>query len=451
MISRIAFASVVVLSAALLVSAQTDSAGSQAATESPISYSEALMPPMPVTGVRAPLRLSSETPRSNLLTGSITFSTAYDDNILGSAEHRVGDVSYLFFPTLDFAQTRERWNIDFGYSPGFTINQKLNERNQSAHDLHLVFGYRLSPHVSLQMRDSFNKSTTLFSSAMPSSTQQPTPIQGPNTSLIIPFANTTGNTSGLDLTYQFGRDSLVGVSGGYYFTNYENPGGSGQTYGFVDTRSWNGDAFYVHRFGGRHWIGLAYNYQRLLFDPGYRTDVQRVLLSYSVSLGSNMTLSLWGGPERSLNLVPTLMLGSTPALLPQKSWYGAGGLMLSWQGTRTGFSLGYSQQTSDGGGLAQAVRMQQGSAEVRRRLTQRWTTSVGAQYGRNNPLTVSAIQPLKTWSGNAGFDYQITDHLGFSLRYGRDQQRRLAGPDAGVNRNRGWISISYSFTRPLGR
>jgi hypothetical protein len=374
--------------------------------------------------------------------------------MLGSSEHRVGDVSYLVFPTLDITETRERWTLNFGYSPGFTVNQKVNERNQSAHDLHLLFGYRLSPHVSLQLRDSFNKSTTLFSSAMPSSAEQPAPIQGPNTSLITPYANTTSNTSGLDLTYQFGRDSLVGVSGGYYFTNYENAGTPGQSYGFIDTRSWNGDAFYAHRFAGRHWIGLTYNYQRLLFDPGYRTDVQRALLFYSVTLSSHMSFSLWAGPERSMNLVPSLTLASTPALVPvaDKSWYGAGGLTWTWQGTRTGLSLGYSQQISDGAGLAQAVRMQEGNAEVRRRLTQRWTTSVGALYASNNPLTVSALQPFKSLSGNAGFDYQMTEHLGLGLRYGRDQQKYAAiVQSSAVNRNRVWFSISYSFTRPLGR
>ncbi len=450
MTSNLAFASVVILSASLLAVAQTDSAGPQTATDSQVPYSEVLAPPMPVTGVRAPLRLSSETPRSNLLTGSMSLSTAYDDNMLGSAYHRVGDVSYLFFPTLNVVQTRERWTLDFGYSPGFTVNQKLNERNQSAHDLHLLFAYRLSPHVSLQVRDSFNKSTSLFSSMMPSSTEQPVPMQGPNTSLITPFAKTTGNNSGLDLTYQFGRDSLVGISGGYYFANYDNAGTSGQAYGFIDTRSWNGDAFYAHRFAGRHWIGVTYNGQRLLFDPGYRTDVQRAFFFYSLSFGTNMSLSLWAGPERSTSFVPAVALGS--AVSPEKGWNGAGGLLWNWQGTRTGLSLGYTRQTSDGGGLAQAVRMQGGNAEIRWRLRQRWTTSVGGLYARNNPLTVSAVQAFKSWSGNVGLNYQTTDHLGLALRYSRDQQKYM-GPMPGpyVNRNSGWISISYSFTRPLGR
>ena len=440
------------LGASLLVIAQTDSSGPQGGTNSQFAYSEVLTPPLPVSGVRAPLRLSSEAPRSNLLTGSMTFSTAYDDNMLTSAQHRVGDWSYLFFPTLGIAQTRERWNLDFGYSPGFTINQKLNERNQSAHDLHFLFGYRLSPHVSLQVRDSFNKSTTLFSSAMPNGTEQAAPIQGPNTSLITPYANTTSNSSGLDLTYQFGRDSMVGISGGYYFTNYDTPGTPGQNYGFIDTRSWNGDAFYAHRFAGRHWIGATYNYQRLLFDPGYRTDVQRALLFYSVSLSSHMSLSLWAGPETSRSLVPILVLGSDGTPVWHRSWYGAGGLTWTWQGTRTGFSLDTSQQTSDGGGLTQAVRMQQAGGEIRRRLTQRWTTSVGALYAKNAPLMSSTVSGFKTWSGNAGFDYQLTDHLGLALRYGRYQQKYTESVlNPSINRNRGWVSISYSFTRPLGR
>jgi hypothetical protein len=258
----------------------------------------------------------------------------------------------------------------------------------------------------------------------------------------------------MDLTYQFGRDSLVGASGGYYFVNYGAvEGTSGQTYGLIDSRSWNTDGFYAHRFASRHWFGFSYNFQRLMFDPALHTDVQRLLAFYSVSYGSHMSFSLWAGPEQAKSLGSASLPGANGRLASTAHWNGAGGVAWSWEGTQTGLSLGYTRQTTDGGGLMESVRMQSVTGDVRRRLTQRWTASLGALYGINKPLGLSTVTTgIRTLSGNAGFDYQMTDHLGFGLRYGRDQQKYAdVTPSVSVNRNRAWISMSYSFSRPLGR
>src|SRR5581483_4416934 len=158
--TRHSFTLLMLICASLTAIGQTSpGAPPQPAFGSELPYTEELTPPLPVAGVRSPLRLSSETPRSNILNGSMTVSAAYDDNMLASPTNRVGDFSYLLFPSLDIVQTRERWSWDFGYSPGFTFNQRLNERNQSAHNLYFLLGYRFSPHVNLQLRDNFNKTT----------------------------------------------------------------------------------------------------------------------------------------------------------------------------------------------------------------------------------------------------------------------------------------------------
>ena len=128
--------------------------------------------------------------------------------------------------------------------------------------------------------------------------------------------------------------------------------------------------------------------------------------------------------------------------------------MYSWEGSRTSLQAGYSRQISDGGGLAEAVNMQQANAEIRRRLAARWTARVGGDYTRNNPLhTLSATAPLRSFQGNAGIEYRLTDNLGMSLDYMRQQQRYEYAllPSATANQNRVWFSLSYVFARPLGR
>ena len=96
-----------------------------------LPYTELLKPPLPVSGLQMPLMFSSETARSNFVMGNLQVGSAYDDNLFSTASNHISNVSYLVLPSIDIVQTRERWNWDFGYSPGFTINnQRLVERNQ---------------------------------------------------------------------------------------------------------------------------------------------------------------------------------------------------------------------------------------------------------------------------------------------------------------------------------
>jgi hypothetical protein len=424
-----------------------------AGTELP--YTEVLSPPMPVSGVRMPLTFAGESARNNFVRGGVRLSTAFDDNMLTSPNHHLTDVSYLFSPSLEIGQSRARWQWSLGYSPGFTVNQRLSQRNQAAHSLHLLTSYRLSPHVTLQLHDNFQKTNTLFSDLL-GSAQAPGPgaLEQPNRSVVTPLTNLTSNSSGLDLTYQFSPSSMVGASGSYYFTNYGSIAGANTTYGLIDSRSWMTDGFYAHRFANRQWIGLTYNFQRLMFDFGSRADVNRILWFYSAPIGSHMTVSLWAGPEYSKSLAPLTMIPNAGPFLSRSHWFGAGGVSWVWQGSRTGFSLGYRQQTSDGGGLAQAVKMQSADGELRRKLSTRWALTTGATYARNNPLlTLTGFGRYHSLMANAGFDYRMTDNLGLGLRYGRETLHHAYPGSASpwANRNRVWFSLSYSFTRPLGR
>lgn len=424
------------------------------AAEGELPYTEVLTPPIPVTGVHMPLMFAGESARNNFVTGGVGLSTAYDDNILVSPDHRLSDISYLFLPSLEIGQSRARWQWRFGYSPGFTVNQRFSEHNQTAQNLYLLTSYRLSPHLTLALHDNFEKTNTLFSGLL-GSTQAPGPgvLEQPNTSLVTPLANLTSNNTGLDLSYQFSAGSIVGASGSYYFTNYGSIAGTPASYGLIDSRSWMTNGFYAHRFANRHWSGLSYNFQRLLFDPDSQTDVNRILWFYSAPIGSHMTLSFWAGPEYSKSLAPLTLVPGAGPLFPHSQWFGAGGVSWICQGERTTFRLGYRQEVTDGGGLAEAVHMQSAEGELKRRLTARWAVSMGSTYAHNTPVGSLNSAPFRSWMANAGFDYRLTDNLGLGLRYGREQLRYVYGgtPSTWADRNRVWFSLSYLFTRPLGR
>jgi hypothetical protein len=420
-----------------------------------LPYTEVLTPPMPVNTVQMPLMFSSEGSRSNYLSGGIQLGSGYDDNALVTPSNHVSNLSMLVLPSIEIRQNRERWSLDLEYSPGITINQNLSERNQFAHSLSFSTNYRLSPHVSLQLRDNFAKTNNLFSGLF-GSTTEPGPLQQSNSSVITPLADSTSNNTGLGLTYQFSASSLVGVSGNYYFVNYGSVSGTPGTSGLIDSRSASADSFYAHRLANRQWLGATYNFQQLMFDPGGRTTIHRILAFYSLTLGSQMTLSLWAGPQYSTSFISNVLVPqpSSGTLALPSQWSPAAGAMFDWQGSHTGLRAGYSQQISDGGGLAEAVTIKQVNAEVSQRLTTRWTATAGATYAMDNPLrTISGSAPLRSFQGTAGINYRFTDNLGVSVLYGRRQQRYeyTLLPSAMANQNRVWFSISYAFARPLGR
>jgi hypothetical protein len=420
-----------------------------------LPYTEVLTPPMPVNSVQMPLTFSSDGERSNILSGGIQVGGGYNDNALVTPTDHISNVSVAIVPSIEIRQNRERWSLDLAYTPGITINQNLSEQNQFAHSLSFATNYRLSPHVSLLLRDNFAKTNNLFSGLF-SSTAGPGPLQQSNSSVITPLADSTSNNTGLGLTYQFSASSLVGVSGNYYFVNYGSIENTPGVSGFIDSRSASGAVFYAHRFSNRHWLGATYNFQQFMFTPGGRTTIHRSLGFYSLTFGSHMTLALWSGPQystsfRSNQFAPQPRAGTTA--LPSQ-WSPAAGAMFDLQGSHTSLHAGYSKQITDGGGLAEAVTMQALDAEIRRRLAARWTARLGGAYTRNDPLhTLSAGAPLRSFQGNAGIEYRLTDNLGMSVLYSRQQQRYEfpSLPSATANQNRVWFSLSYTFVRPLGR
>jgi hypothetical protein len=411
---------------------------------------------MPVNSVQMPLTFSSDGSRSNFLSGGIQLGSGYNDNALVTPNDHVSNVSVLVLPRIEIRQNRERWNLEFAYSPGITINQNLSQQNQFAQSLSFATNYRLSPHVSLQLHDNFAMTNNLFSGLF-GNTPGPGPLQQSNSSVITPLADSTSNNGGLGITYQFSASSLVGVSGNYYFVNYGSVSGTPGASGFIDSRSPNGAGFYAHRFSNRHWVGATYNFQQLMFDPGGRTVIHRALGFYSLILGAHMTLSLWAGPQYSTSFVSSVLVpqpGAPGTVTLPSQWSPAGGVMFDWQGSHTGLHAGYSRQISDGGGLAEAVTLQQAVAQFRRRLAARWTATAGVAYARNSPLhTLSATAPLRSFQGTAGIEYRMTDNLGMSILYGRQQQQYEYPllPSATANQNRVLFSLSYIFARPLGR
>lgn len=417
--------------------------------------SDRMSTPPVVSGQTYPTAVGSEE-RSNYVRAGVSFTSAYTDNALGAVNGTpVSDVSYSVFPTIALDETTSRMQAEFTYAPGFTFYQRLSSRNAVDQNASINFQYRLSPHVTFSAQDGFQKSSNVFNQPdLASAGAVSGGAQGANFSVIAPIADRLSNSGNAGLTYQFSRNGMIGGSGTFSNLHYPDPS---QVPGLYDSSSQGGSAFYSHRISKLHYIGASYQYQRLMSHPTgglNETQTHAVFFFYTVYPTSSVTISFFAGPQHS----DTVESPMPPLLLPvpeARAWTPGAGASLSWQGRANSFSASYSHVISGGGGLLTAVKMDNASAAFRHQITSRLSGSLAGGYVRNNLLgtSLAGMNDGHSISGTASLQQMLGEHLNVQLGYSRIHQDYSGvtvlalTPDT----NREFISVSYQFSRPLGR
>lgn len=406
-----------------------------------------MVTPAPVSGEGYSMGFTSET-RSNYLRGGLVFGTAYNTDVTtGTNGQPISDVSYSIWPTISLDQTRSRLHWTLSYAPGFTFYQKTSSLDQANQNLGINLTYRVSPHVTLSVRDSFQKTSSVLN--QPTSDLQP--VSGgvfvPNFSVIAPVADQLSNVANATLTYQFAANAMVGASGNFMNQHYSN---QAQVPGLSDSSSRAGSGFYTHRLSKMHYIGVTYQYQWFLDYPSTgqnETQSQSVFLFYTAYLKPTLSISFFGGPQYS----STQQFG----LPTSSSWSPAGGASFAWQSKVTSFAASYSQTINNGGGLGGAVHATNATASLRRQLARNLSATIGGGYSNNSVLDASPTFNTggHTILGNASVQRQVGQHLSVQLQYTRLQQSysEVAAISSIPNQNRVAVLISYQFSRPLGR
>jgi len=446
MLTRLLVSTILLVSSVLW--AQVAAPAAEPAATGSSASGGAMLTPTPVSSEAYSMGFASET-RANYLRGGLVFGSAYDDGATVSANGQPGsDVSYSIWPTIALDQTHSRFHWVLSYSPGFTFYQRTSSRNEADQNLTVDSKYRLSPHVTLSLRDSFQKTSNVLNQPNSDLDQ---PVSGavfvPNNSVIAPVANMLRNTANATLTYQFGANRMIGASGTFTNLHYAS---QAQVPGLGDSSSRAGSAFYNHRLSKMHYIGATYQYQMFLAYPTLgqsETQAHSVFLFYTLYLKPTLSISVFGGPQYS----NTAQFG----LPTMNSWSPAGGASMGWQGRLTSFALSCSRAINDSGGLSGAVEAISANSSLRRQLTRNLSASVGASYASNSVL--DALPALNTSghtiSASASVQRQVGEHLNLQLQYMRLHQSysEVAVLSAVPDRNRGSITISYQFVRPLGR
>ena len=430
-------------------------ANAGASSDSAPVYSEdRMVTPPPVSGQSYPTASVSQE-RSNYLRGGLLFTTAYTDNAVGLVNgHAESDVSYSVAPTLAIDETTSRTHFVMTYAPGFTFYQRFSARNETDQNAAIDFQYRLSPHVTFAAHDGFQKSSSVFNqSDLGSAGAVSGGTEGGNFSVIAPIADHLTNTGNVGLTYQFALNAMIGASGTFANLHYPDPT---EVPGLFDSESQGGSAFYALRISKVNYLGAAYQYQRLQSFPTLgtnETQTHALLLFYTLRPSTRFSISIFGGPQYADSDPQFLTTSSTPSPA-SSSWNPEAGGSVSWQGRVISLAVSYAHMISSSGGLIGAVRQDIASASIGQQFSRTLSATVGGGYAQNDLLAGSlASDNGHTVSGTASLQQQVGQHLNVQLGYTHLHQvysgvAILAGtPDT----NREFVSLSYQFSRPLGR
>jgi hypothetical protein len=411
--------------------------------------------PMPASGEMPPLTTASEFTPTNVIVGGVAVSGGYDDNLLNSVTNPQGGAQFYVTPRISFEQTRKRMFWTLSYSGGLGITQRFTDRNQLTQQLGGAVSYRVSPRLNVHFRQDWSVTTDPFARFgnhlfLP----ELGPLNQPNDTVPLPYARRSQKESSVNVSYVLSPHNIMGVSGSYYDQHFDNVVTATAGNQLIQSSGASGSFFLSHQFSPRESAGFEYNFLDLSFSQGHAVT-HSFLFTNQLALTSRTKLVFFIGPEYVLlhdQVAVNFLFFIVHLNINTQSWSTAGGAVYSWTGNRTAAQVSVTRQVSDGGGLSGAVRLTSASVSVRRRLTNRWTANMGAQYADNRALDLSnSAVALHVASGNVGFSRQMGPNWALEFSYARLQQTGTALGQTFGNHNRFQASLDYRFMRPLGR
>jgi hypothetical protein len=412
--------------------------------------------PVGMNGQSGSLAFISETPKESYFSGGVGLTGSYTDNALLTNTNQIDNFSYYVQPHITWSQITPRFTWNLSASGGVIFNTNLTDENQAAENADLGASWRLTPHVTLRLDDTFTNTTGLFSSlgvAAPGTGVGPVE-QGNNTLLVPPAQRTLSNMSLAEVSDQVGLNTVVGVRGTYWLLDYPSTTQSTQFGTLYNTRSYAAEAFYNWRFAPRQWLGATLRAQRFQTLPNIATtNAGGLILYYSIQANKNITLTFFGGPEYS-DTPQTATLVALGFTGPSRFWTSSEGATFNWEAGRTSGDVTYSRELNDGGGLASAVTLQNVSAKLRQQVSRRGAeVQFGVVDSKSDPLLANANVGgigLEGLSAYALFQQRVA--RSFLAQAGYSWQRQdVPGLGSPASSNRVWFTISYDFVKPIGK
>jgi hypothetical protein len=423
----------------------------------PTSANDAQMLTPPPVSIEGYTMTVGSQMRSNYLDAGLTFNSAYTDNVQPSASTTpIGDFIYTILPTLTLHRTTQRQQLALTYSPGFTFYHPTSTLNVLDQNAAVTFQYRLSQHTTFILSDSLQKSSNIFDQLYPisggaiSGSSQTTPVGA-----VAPYADQLRNTANMGVSYQLSRNGMIGASGVVAESNYAT---SSQASDFYNSHSVGGSVFYSQRLSSTQYIGGTYQYSISQSDPVNAQTTPQIaqpevrtstfFAFYTIYLNPTLSLSLSVGPQHTD--------ATQPPSLSFSSWTPSVMASIGWQRSRTNFVASYLRTVTGGLGLAGVFDSYGANASVGWQIARTWTVGSAASYSNNTNVALSFPSSTpggQTVSGTASVQHSMSEHLNMELGYAHFHQNYIgiAPLSSAPDSNREYISISYRFTRPLGR
>lgn len=408
--------------------------------------------PPPVSGASYPTSVGAET-RSNYLGGGLMLNIAHGNNVIAVDNATpTSDTIYTISPTISLDKSTLRQHLSLTYSPGFTLYQNVSSLDTVAQSATINFHYRWTEHTSLNLADSLQKTSNVFDQLYPPSGDQiSASVQAPPTQVTAPYASLLRNDVYAGITHQMSRDSMFGVSGSATDSTYPNPD---QALAFYNSNSRGGSIFYSRRLSERTYLGTIYQYvQSQGNSPADSTRVateiqvqtHTIAAFYTIYLSRTVSLSVASGPQ----YYDAIQL-PFPAVRSWAPFVVAG---VGWQKRHTNLAASYSKAVTANSGLSEPVDSAGANASWSWQISRSWSMDLGGVYFIDTPIIGSSSLGAHTISGTVSVRHYMGEHLHVDLGYARLHQSYSDVTVISVNPNRyrTYISISYQWSRPLGR
>jgi hypothetical protein len=374
-----------------------------------------MMTPPPVSGVPYS-DLSSSEARTNYLSAGVTFNPSYINNVLPNATTKpVGDVILSVLPNVSLSRTTPRQKEIFSYSPNFSFNESTGSESTSGLDSFDqsatgTFQYRVTPRVSVILSDTFLRTSDVFNESYPFSN----PVSGSTltstANVIAPYAEQLVNSTSGNVSYQFGRNAMVGGGASYSKFDLLNPQ---QAMGLYNSNNTGAIAYYSRRLSSNQYFGVDYQYARDLTYPLNETSevqIHQISPFYTFFFNRVFSLSLTAGIE---------YVGISGTASPaSSSWSPSGTASLGWQGKRGYLAASFTRNVSSGNGLVGAYSTNVLSGSGGWDLSRRWRVSSSLSYSNMNEVansTSTTITGGNSVAAQIGASHSLSERCNISF------------------------------------
>ena len=411
---------------------------------------DTMMTPPPVSGVPYANEGSADV-RTDFLSAGIVVTPGYIDNVLpGTGQKPVGDFTIAIGPSVSINRTTTRHQEQISYNPNFTFYQPTSALNYFGQSASGSFLYRFSPRLSITASDYFTKTSDVFAQPYVFSIPVTGSTLATTQTVIAPFSSQLTNTVTGVLTYQYARNGMIG--GGGLFENF-GLDSSTQTTGLSSSNESEGLFFYSRRLTRNQYFGLSYQYAYSLEFPTQKptatSQIHSVLPFYTLYITRTFSISGSGGFAH----LDAVQAGSPSS----ESWNPSVSVSGGWQLPRGNVAVAYSHTITTGNGLIGAYKSNGVSGSGGIKLSPHWNASAEMQYSTVSSATPSisflSFSSGNTLSASANATYAIKENFNMSFGYERlsEQYQNAPAVSSDPTSNREFMSVSYQFSRPLGR